>query len=79
LLSLGFSFSTGDEYLENSGVRTWKADQYYTDGFTYSNSFQDISGTLDDAIYQGERWGEFSYEIPVPTGQYEITIHLVEM
>lgn len=74
-----FFHSTGDEYLDNAGVRTWKADQFYTDGFTYSNTQHDILGTLDDPIYHAERWGQFSYEIPVPTGQYEITLHLVEM
>lgn len=55
------------------------ADQYYDDGFTFSNSAIGIEGTLDDTIYQSERWGEFVYEIPVPKGDYEIIIHLAEM
>jgi Malectin domain len=55
------------------------ADQYYDDGFTFSNSAIDIAGTLDDPIYQSERWGEFTYEVPVPKGDYEVIIHLAEM
>jgi Malectin domain len=55
------------------------ADQYYTDGFTYSNTAAQIEGTLDDPVYQSERWGSFVYDIPVPSGEYEIIVHLAEM
>jgi Malectin domain len=55
------------------------ADQYYNDGFTFSNSAIAIAGTLDDPIYQSERWGEFTYEVPVPKGDYEVIIHFAEM
>jgi Malectin domain len=71
--------SSGGAYLENSGLRTWAADKFYTLGNTFSDTSKAIANTLDDTIYQSERTGEFSYEIPVPTGNYEITVHLAEM
>jgi Malectin domain len=60
-------------------VRTWAADQFFTGGIGFSDTSKEIANTLDDTIYQSERWGEFSYEIPVPTGNYEIIAHLAEM
>jgi Malectin domain len=45
----------------------------------YSDTSKSIANTLDDTIYQSERNGEFLYEIPVPTGNYEIIVHLAEM
>ena len=71
--------SSGDAYLENSGTRTWAADNFFTGGNGYSDSSKAISNTLDDLIYQSERWGAASYEIPVPIGSYEIVVHLAEM
>jgi hypothetical protein len=65
--------------LEQSGLRYWSADNFYTGGTTYSLSSIDIANTVDDPIYQSERLGLFSYSIPVPTGNYEIIIHLAEM
>jgi Malectin domain len=65
--------------LEQSGLRNWIADAYFTGGNTYSITSIDVSKTADMAIYQSERTGEFSYSIPVPIGTYEINIHLAEM
>ena len=39
----------------------------------------DIGGTTDDILYQSERNGEFKYEIPVPTGSYEVVLHFAEL
>jgi Malectin domain len=41
-------------------------------------SFADILGTTDDEVYNFNRWGQFSYNIPVPAGTYEIVLHLSE-
>jgi Malectin domain len=68
-------------FLEASGVRTWRADQYFnnTGGIYNVNAGTEISNTLDDRIYRSERNGNFQYEIPVPPGDYEIKIHLSEV
>ena len=31
-------------------------------------------GTVDDELFQSERWGEFSYSIPVPPGDYQVIL-----
>ena len=51
----------------------------FTGGSTYSISNVAVANTVDDAIYQSERVGEFSYSIPVPAGNYEIVIHFAEL
>lgn len=38
----------GAEYLEASGLRTWKADQYFTGGGTYHAGNKEILNTEDD-------------------------------
>lgn len=37
-----------------------------------------IAQTTDDALYQSERWGTFSYNFPVADGTYDVTLHMVE-
>src|SRR5690606_20704759 len=43
----------------------WKADQYYTGGSIYSRNSL-IKNTDNDLLYQSERNGNFTYEVPVP-------------
>jgi len=69
----------GGAYKEAAGVRTWKADQYFTGGGTYTRGALAISNTQDDTVYQSERNGAFNYEIPVPSGDYEIKLHFAEV
>ena len=69
----------GGVYVESAGVRTWKADQYFTGGGTYARGSQAISATLDDTVYQTERNGVFAYKIPLPLGDYEIILHFAEV
>ena len=69
----------GDLHVDVLG-RTWLADSYFTGGSTFSISNLDVIGTQDDYIYQTERCcGSFSYEIPVPSGDYEIILHFAEI
>ena len=37
-----------------------------------------MTGTEDPGLYSGERYGNFSYALPVDQGRYELTIHLAE-
>jgi Malectin domain len=64
--------------VEVSGTRTWGADKYFSGGATFSDFSKNIQSTVDDPIYETERNGEFIYEIPVPTGSYEIELHFAE-
>jgi PKD repeat protein len=57
----------------------YNEDQYATGGETYSNPVA-IDGTIDDALYQTERYGDFSYNIPVEDpGLYDIKLHFAEI
>lgn len=38
-----------------------------------------ISGTEADALYQSERFGSYTYEIPVTPATYSVRLHMVEM
>jgi hypothetical protein len=58
--------------------RVFGADGSFTGGGTYSTGAT-IAGTADPALYKDERWGQFSYAIPVANGTYDVTLHFVEM
>ena len=45
---------------------------------SYDNGSNDVNGTRDDSLYQTERNGEFTYEIPVPVGSYEFIVHFAK-
>ncbi|MDN3687268.1 malectin domain-containing carbohydrate-binding protein [Cyclobacterium jeungdonense] len=61
------------------GSEVWVADTHFSGGNTYSNRVP-ISNTENDALYQTERNGDFSYEIPVPEpGQYTLELHFAEI
>jgi hypothetical protein len=67
-------------FVENSGNRKWEDDQLFMGGFAYADGSKDVNGTLDDSLYQTERCGEeFTYEIPVPNGSYEVVLHFAEL
>ena len=59
--------------------RSWKADQYFTGGNTYTDGSNPITGTIEDSLYQTERYGEFKYNVPVPNGGYEVILHFAEL
>jgi len=67
----------GGAYTDSSG-NTFLADQYFGGGSTFSSSHA-IGGTSDQALYQNERWGQFSYAIPVVNGTYDVKLHFVEL
>ena len=43
-----------------------------------SSSQEPAQGTDDPEFYESERWGHFSYAIPVAPGKYTITLHFIE-
>jgi Malectin domain len=66
-------------YVDTSG-RVWSSDTYFTGGSSFTRpSTWNISNTLDERIYQSERWGAFNYSIPVPPGSYNVILHLAEI
>lgn len=47
-------------------------------GGTIATTTHAISGTADDPLYQGERYGNFSYAAALPAGRYSVTLKLSE-
>ncbi len=65
--------------------RRWLADQVYSTGSwgyvggsRYSTQHA-IGSTLDDQLYQSERWGMSAYRFDVPNGTYEVTLLFAEL
>ena len=52
----------------------WSPDNYFEGGQLSSYS-QEVSGTDDPELYETERWGNFSYAIPVTPGKYSVILH----
>jgi hypothetical protein len=52
----------------------WSPDSYFEGGQIASYAAP-VSGTDDPELYQTERWGNFSYAIPVAPGKYGIWLH----
>jgi hypothetical protein len=47
-------------------------------GGTHSDTFA-VEGTEDDTLYQTERWGNFSYTIPLENGSYDVVLKFAEI
>lgn len=60
----------------DSDGRLWAADEYFAGGNAVCR--KSVVGNSQDALYQGERYGNFSYRIPVAPGKYRLTLHFAE-
>lgn len=67
----------GNSYTAADGT-TFPADQNFSGGTTAAEQDQ-IANTQDDTLYQTERYGNFSYDIPVDDGTYEVVLHFAEV
>jgi hypothetical protein len=66
----------GGVYVDRSGVQ-YSADRDFLGGASGRSSAA-IKGTQDEALYQAQRYGNFSYAIPVANGSYDLTLKFVE-
>ncbi len=60
----------------DSDGRLWAGDEYFSGGGTVCRKNMVLNS--QDALYQGERYGNFSYRIPVAPGKYRLTLHFAE-
>jgi len=65
--------------------KAWQPDRAYVennfgyiDGSVYQTS-DPIASTLNDPLYQTERWGLTAYRFDVPAGSYHIVLHFAEI
>jgi hypothetical protein len=67
----------GRTYVDRSG-QVWEADRYFIGGRPQTVRVVN-QGTGDPELYENERWGHFSYSIPVPPeGRYKATLRFAE-
>lgn len=67
----------GQAYTDSLG-NTWSADTDFSGGNIYSTT-SPISDTSDPTLYQTERYGAFSYQFPVPNGNYNVLLKFAEI
>ena len=67
----------GSTFVDELG-QIWQADQSFSGGSTFSST-ADISNTNNDVLFQTERYGNFSYDIPVANGTYTINLNFAEI
>lgn len=57
----------------------WHSDNYFSNGAT-NDQPRTVSGTPDPNLYAWERYGHFTYSIPVDTrGRYTLVLHFAEL
>lgn len=52
----------------------WSPDNYFQGG-QLANYSTPVRGTDDPEMYENERWGNFSYAVPVGAGRYTAVLH----
>jgi hypothetical protein len=61
----------------DSHGQVWEADNYYYGG-QISNHWKAVSGTPEPDLFANERYGHFTYAIPVAPGSYTATMYFAE-
>ncbi len=56
----------------------WNADEDFLGG-AVSSTTHAIAGAIDQAVYQSERYGDFTYQFAVPNGSYNVTLKFAEI
>ena len=64
-------------YTDSKGV-TWQPDRFFRGGQPVAR-LEPVTGTADPEFYRGERFGNFTYSIPVAPGRYALTLKFAEM
>ncbi|NEU08806.1 hypothetical protein GZH53_10825 [Flavihumibacter sp. R14] len=76
--SVVFAVNAGGSSFKASNGITYAADKNFSKGYVYKST-NAITNTSDDALYQSERYGNFSYAVPVANGTYEVTFKMSEL
>ena len=77
--AIEFATNSGDgQYTSQSSGIVYQADTDYSGG-TEASTTAAITGTTDPALYQTERFGNFSYNIPLANGNYTVTLKFAEI
>jgi hypothetical protein len=66
---------------QDSGGQQWQADSYFLGGNALvraTNPALESNSIPDMALYASERWGHFTYALPVAEGRYRLTLRFCE-
>jgi hypothetical protein len=58
--------------------KLWSPDTYFSGGSAVQSAVQHIWRTQDPIIYRTSRQGDFSYNIPLKPGTYDLRLHFAE-
>ncbi len=64
-------------YVDRAG-RVWGSDRYFSGGDALAQPRQYIARTLNPGMFQTMRSGQFSYDIPLAPGSYELHLYFTE-
>jgi hypothetical protein len=62
----------------DSHGQVWEADNYFVGGQA-SNHWKAVTGTPDGDLFANERYGHFTYAIPVAPGSYTVSMYFAEI
>ena len=67
---------------QDAAGQQWRADSYFLGGNALVRNTNPVRSndapTPDMAVYTSERWGHFSYAVPVADGRYKVTLKFCE-
>ena len=72
-----FAVNAGGSQYSGADGTVYDADTWFSGGNTYTTTAA-IAGTTDDRLYQSERYGNFSYAIPMDNGDYLVTLKFAD-
>ena len=64
-------------YVDREG-KEWSGDRFFSGGEAIEQSFSFLQGTPDPTIFRTARLGEFTYNIPLRAGNYELRLYFAE-
>jgi hypothetical protein len=68
---------TQNSPVTDSEGHLWAADEFFCGGVQVFRH-NVVTNPREKALYQGERYGNFSYRIPLAPGEYRLTLHFAE-
>lgn len=76
--SLVYAVNAGSGSVASLDGIEYGPDRFATGGMTGATT-ETIAGATSGTLYQSERYGNYSYEIPVSSATYSLKLHFVEM
>ncbi len=58
--------------------RAWESDRYFQGGAAFDSGDHPITAARDARLFRTHREGAFTYDIPLPPGDYELRLYFVE-